>query len=63
MSSETWQEIWGLLALLPWVAFIVAIVWFQLLQLRADARAARTDERARPPRSEKRVERRPSTNP
>ena len=63
MSSETWQEIWGLLALLPWIAFVVAIVLFKVLELRDDARTVRTDERALSPRSETTVERRPSTNP
>jgi hypothetical protein len=63
MSSETWQEIWGLLALSLWIGFFVAIVCFKVLELRDDARAARTDERALSRRSETRVERRPSTNP
>lgn len=63
MSSETWQEIFGLLALLPWIGFVVAVVLFKLLEVRDDARAARAGERARTPRSGKRVERRPSTNP
>jgi phosphate/sulfate permease len=62
MSSETWQEIMGLLALSPWIAFVVAIAWFWVLELRDNARAAQAGERARPSRSEKRVERRPSTN-
>jgi hypothetical protein len=63
MSSETWQEIWGLLALLPWIGFVVAIVWCEVLELRDDPRAARTEERALSPRSEQRVERRSSTHP
>ena len=63
MSSETWQEIWGLLALLPWIGFVVAVVLFKVLELREDARAARADERALSPRSEQRGEPRPSTNP
>jgi hypothetical protein len=62
MSSETRQEIWLLLTLLPWIAFLVAIVWFELVELRNNSRAARTDERARAPRSEQRGERTPSTN-
>jgi hypothetical protein len=63
MSSETWQEITQLLALLPWIAFFVAVVWCKVLEVRDDARTAQAEERARPLRSEKRVERRPSTNP
>jgi uncharacterized membrane protein YciS (DUF1049 family) len=63
MSSETWQEISGLLALLPWIGFVVAVVLFKVLELREDARAARADERALSPRSVQRGERRPSTNP
>jgi hypothetical protein len=53
MSSETWQEIFGLLALLPWIGFVVAVVLFEVLGLRDDVRAARrARERARPdPRS------------
>ncbi len=61
MSSETWQEIAGLVALLPWIAFVVAIIWCKVLELRDKAGTAQADERARPPRSGKRVERRPST--
>ena len=63
MSSETWQGIFGLLALSPWIAFVVAVVWFKVLELRDGARAARAEERARPHRSERRLERSPSTNP
>jgi hypothetical protein len=63
MSSETWQEIWGLLALSLWIGIFVAIVCFKVLELRDDARAARRDERALSPRSEKPVERKPSTSP
>ena len=63
MSSETWQEIWGLLALLPWIGFAVAIVWFRVLELREDTRAEQSAERALSSRSEQRVERRPRTNP
>jgi hypothetical protein len=62
MSSETWQYIEELLALSPWVAFIVAIAWFWVLELRDNARASRAYERARPRQSDKRLERRPSTN-
>ena len=47
MSSETWQEILGLLALLPWIGFVVAVVLFTVLGVRDDARAARAGERAR----------------
>ena len=56
MSSETWQEIFGLLALLPWIGFVVAVVLFRVLEVRDDARATRAGERARMPRSGKRVE-------
>jgi hypothetical protein len=62
MSSETRQYIEELLALSPWVAFIAAIAWFWVLELRDNARAARAYERARPGRSDRRIERRPSTN-
>ena len=48
MSSETWREITQVLALLPWLAIIVAIVWCWLIGLRDDARASRADEQARP---------------
>jgi hypothetical protein len=61
MSSETWQEIWALLALVPWIAFVVAIVWFELLELRRNSRAARTDARVHRHRSEERAGRSPST--
>jgi hypothetical protein len=63
VSSETWQEIFGLLALLPWIGFVVAVVLFKVLELRDDGRAARAGERAPSPRSEQRGERRPSTSP
>jgi hypothetical protein len=63
MSSATWQGIFELLAVLPWIGFVVAVVLFKVLELRDDARAARIAERARSPRSGKRPERRPSTNP
>jgi hypothetical protein len=63
MSSETWQEIAGLLALLPWIAFVVAIVWCEVLELLDNARTAQADERARLPRSDKRPERTPRTSP
>ena len=63
MSSETWQEIFGLLALLPWIGFVVAVVLFKVLEVRDDARTPRAGERARSPRSKKRPERRTSTNP
>lgn len=50
MSSETRQYIEELLALSPWVAFIAAIAWFWVLELRDNARASRAYERARPGR-------------
>jgi hypothetical protein len=62
MSSETWQEIFGLLALVPWIGFLVAVVLFKVLELLHDARATRVSERLRP-RSERPPERRPSTSP
>jgi hypothetical protein len=62
MSSETWQYIEELLALSPWVAFIVAIAWFWVLGLRNDARGSRAYERARPRQSDERIERGRSTN-
>ena len=52
MSSETWQEILGLLAVLPWIGFAVAVALFKLLELRDHARAARAAERGRSPRPE-----------
>ena len=63
MSSETWQEIAGMVVLLPWIGFVVAVVWCKLLELRDNARTAQADERARTPRSGKRAERKPSTSP
>jgi hypothetical protein len=60
MSSETWHEILQVLALLPWVAFFVAIVWFKVLEVRDDGR--NVDKRTRSPRSEKRIERRRSAS-
>jgi hypothetical protein len=60
MSSETWQEILRVLALLPWVAFFVAIVWFKVLDVRDDA-AERGQANAFA-RSEKRIERRRSAS-
>ena len=61
MSSEAWQEIAVLLALSPWIAFAVAVVWCKVLELRDSARTAKADERPRPARSGALVERRPST--
>jgi hypothetical protein len=39
MSSDTWQEIAALLALSPWVAFFVPVVWFGVLELRNKSRS------------------------
>lgn len=55
MSSETRQLVEELLALLPWVAFVVAVAWFWVLELRDNVRASRADERARPARSDRRI--------
>ena len=62
MSSETRQEIAELLALSPWIAFVAAIVWCKVLELRDNARITPADGRTRPPASGKRVERSPSTD-
>ena len=48
MSSETWQEILRVLALLPWIAFFVAILWFKVLEVRDDAAERGQSERVRP---------------
>jgi hypothetical protein len=61
MSSETQQYIAEVLALSPWIAFVVVIAWFWLLELRDNARASRAQERARPRESE-RIERSPRAN-
>lgn len=62
MSSETGQEIAGLLALVPRIAFVLAILWCQVLEFREGMRTAYAAEQGRPLGSEKRA-RRPSTNP
>ena len=51
MSSETRQYVEELLALSPWVAFIVASAWFWVLEVRDNARTSRAYERARPGQS------------
>jgi hypothetical protein len=60
MSSEAWQQIEELVALSPWVALIVAIAWFWVLELRDNARASRAYERARPRQRDKRIGHGPS---
>jgi hypothetical protein len=62
VSDETWQEITVLLALSPWLAFVVAVVWCWVLGLRDDARASSAAEPREGPRSDARIERRASTN-
>ena len=48
MSSDTRQYLEELVALSPWVAFIVAVAWSSVLELRDNARTSRAYERARP---------------
>ena len=62
MSSETRQYVEELLALSPWVAFIIAIAWFWVLEVRDNARASSAYDRERPGRSDGRIERGPNTN-
>ena len=52
MSSETRQYVEEVVALSPWVAFIIAMAWFWVLELRDDARASRAHARARPGQSD-----------
>jgi hypothetical protein len=44
MSSETRQRVEELLALAPWIAFVIALAWFRLLELRDSVRTSRVDE-------------------
>lgn len=60
--SGTWEQIAEVLAPLPWLAFIAAIAWFKVLELRDDARDSRARERTHPPESDPRIERRASTS-
>jgi len=60
--SETWEQVAEVLALLPWVAFIAAIAWFAVLELRDNARDSRSREPEHSLRSAKQTERGPSTN-
>ena len=52
MSSETRQSVEGLVALSPWVAFIVVAAWFWVLEVRDNARTSRVQERVRPGQSD-----------
>ena len=52
MSSETRQYVEELVALSPWVAFIVAVAWFWALEVRDNARTSRAHERVRPGQSD-----------
>jgi hypothetical protein len=52
MSSETRQYVEELVALSPWVAFIILVAWFWVLDVRDNARTSRADERVRPGRSD-----------
>jgi hypothetical protein len=61
MSSETRQFVEELLALLPWIAFVVAVAWFWVLELRDNIRASHAYKRARRA-PDRRIERGPSTN-
>ena len=60
MSSETWNEIWALVALLPWIGFPVTVLLFRLLELRDDGRSVRSDDRAASLRTQQRDGRRQS---
>jgi hypothetical protein len=46
VSSETRQYIEALLALSPWIAFVLAVAWFWVLDVRDNVRALRVYERA-----------------
>jgi hypothetical protein len=54
MSADTRQYVEELLALAPWLAFVVAAAWFRVLELRDTSREARAEERVR-------VQRRPDS--
>ena len=45
MSPDTRQWIEELLAIGPWLAFLLAVGWFRILELRDMRRHARADER------------------
>jgi hypothetical protein len=61
VSSETRQYIEALLALSPWIAFVLAVAWFWVLDVRDNVRALRVYERERLRQPEKRAGRRPTT--
>ena len=52
MSSETRQYVEELVALSPWVAFIVAVALCWALEVHDNARTSRAHERVRPGQSE-----------
>jgi hypothetical protein len=62
VSSETRQYVEELLALSPWIAFAIAVAWCWVLGLRDDTRVSRAHERERLRRSEKKLERKATTN-
>jgi hypothetical protein len=61
MSSETWQYIEELLALSPWVAFLVLVACYRVAELRDNVRAVRPLEREDARQAAKRVDRSPRT--
>jgi hypothetical protein len=62
MTSDAWQHIGELVGLLPWAAFVVAVAWCWLLELRENTRTPRTSEGPGWRRSGARIERSPSTD-
>lgn len=53
MSSATRQNIEELLALSPWLVFMVAAAWCWMLELRDNRRLSRANEREHPSQPEK----------
>ena len=62
MSAEARQYVEELLALAPWLAFLIAVTWCSVLELRDNFRASRAHEPEHLSRPEKRRERTRSTN-
>jgi hypothetical protein len=62
VSSETRHHVEELLALSPWIAFVIAVAWFWVLEVRDNVRASRVYERERLRRPERGDERTLPTN-
>ena len=60
--SDAWQYIGEVAGLLPWAAFVAAVAWCWVLELRENARIARASKGAGRRRSEVRTEQRARTN-